>query len=385
MGYELSLDGARVISADLILPHQGRWTADLHADLDQEPTIGSSATLRLLGRDYLGVIAAAGEIGGVWQLRLVGGKGGLDKIAQAKHYRHGPTVGLVARDLLSEIGEQLAPTSDSGVLSSSLTKWTRTKAPAIDLLGSLTDQAGAIWRTLADGLIWIGKDLWTPVLVEDWTLIGGSLEAGRLVIGAERLTLDPGQELDGLRVRSLRHLVLPGSSRTTLVLDQEPHPLCRMVDRWMRRRGYDYARPQAGKAVSQDADGTLQIQLDATDHPTLTGVPIRPGLPHTAIKILPGARVLVEWEGGVPGAPVVTAWGDSSAQEIQIGGAGARAVARDQDRVDGGYLVATPGAMGITAIAWLPPGSPIPPPPAITIPMAAMKIVQGSSILKAGG
>lgn len=375
------------MSADLILPHEGRWSADVEADMDSPPGEGEAVTLRLLGRDYKGVVVAAGDIGdGRTRVRVVGGSGGLDRVLDPKHYRQQPAVGLLWQDLLQETGESLSDLSDTGLLSGSLSKWTRTRGQALDLVSELAGKVGAVWRVQADGRLWIGTDRWEPVS-GDWTLIGGSLEAGRVLVAAEVLTADPGQELDGLRLRSIRHVVRAGSSRSILILDsaQTPHPLYRLVDRWMRRRGYDYARPQAGKAVSQDADGTLQVQPDDDSYPPMTGVPYRAGLPGTAIKIAPGARVLVEWEGGDPGAPVVTAWGDSTAQEISIG-TGARKVAREQDTVDAGVLTGTVLVAGVPVpvqFTYVPPGA----APQAASPTAALagKITSGSSILRAGG
>lgn len=390
---DLTLNGARAMAADLILPHEGRWTADVHADLDAVPARGSAAVLHLLGRDYQGAVADAGAIGGTTTLRLVGGTGGLDKAAKPRGYLNGTTVGRLWQDLLGELGE--VPAGDASALARGLQRWDRVAAPGTDLVGQLADLAGAIWRTRADGSQWLGRDLWTAATA-DWTLIGGSLESGRLEISAEVLTLDPGQTLDGIRVRSLVHKVRPGTSRTTLILDREglaDNPVVRICDRWLRRRGWDYSRPQPGKAVSQNADGTLEVQLDDTTRPAERRCPIRWGLPGVTAKIQPGARVLVEWERGSPQNPVVTAWDQAAVQELVVSG-GSKGAARVDDLVDAGYLLVTRAAVGlggvpvVVSVEWLPPGTtpaPASVPPLVTAYPLRGKILSGSSILKVGG
>ena len=390
---DLTLNGARVMSADLILPHEGRWTADVHADLDAVPARGSSAVLHLLGRDYLGAVEDIGSIGGVTSVRVVGGTKGLDKTAKARGYLNGTTVGRLWQDLLSELGE--TPAGDAAALTTTLQRWERVTAVGTDLVGQIADLAGALWRTRADGVQWIGQDAWTATTA-DWTLIGGSLESGRLEISAEVMTLDPGQVLDGIRVRSLIHKVRPETSRTTLILDRDnavDNPVLRMVDRWLRRRGWDYSRPQPGKAVSQNADGTLEVQLDDTTRPAERRCPIRWGLPGVTAKIQPGARVLVEWERGSPQNPVVTAWDQAAVQELVVSG-GSKGAARVDDLVDAGYLLVTRAAVGlggvpvVVSVEWLPPGTtpaPASVPPLITAYPLRGKIISGSSILKVGG
>ena len=37
---DCTLNGQRVMSADLLLPHEGRWTADAEADMDEVPSEG---------------------------------------------------------------------------------------------------------------------------------------------------------------------------------------------------------------------------------------------------------------------------------------------------------------------------------------------------------
>lgn len=154
----------------------------------------------------------------------------------------------------------------------------------------------------------------------------------------------------------------------------------RLFSRFLSKRHYDYSKPQPGLATGQDEDGSLQVEFDNKDYPSLTGVPIYPGLADTSIKIQPGARVLVEWEGGLPTSPVVTAWGKSKVISIAIAG-DSKGVARLGDSINCGQLVfkfTPPGALSVT---YTPPGGS--PQEGLTVNLQG-KITSASEVLKTG-
>ena len=65
---------------------------------------------------------------------------------------------------------------------------------------------------------------------------------------------------------------------------------------------------------------------------------------------------------------------------IKLGQNANKGVARLDDQVDCGYLAITPGPMGISSVAWLPPGTlPLPVPPVIVISMTG-KIKTASTV-----
>ncbi len=81
----------------------------------------------------------------------------------------------------------------------------------------------------------------------------------------------------------------------------------------------------------------------------------------TVRVIANGATILIDANGAITAdcAP---------GQDVVVNG-GTLKVARETDPVDLGYLVVTPGAGGVGAVEWLPPGSPMPAPPAVATPM----------------
>mgnify|MGYP000949938275 FL=1 len=210
------INGVAVLQGDLVRPWSGRWTA--RVELDGAVSAGDRAELRMLGVDYTGTVREAGVIGGRGYALVVAGAGGLERAQEAQHYAGGVSVRLLLQDLLEGAGEALAATSAPDVLARVLPAWTRTAGPALDALDALVDYLGATWRTLPDGSVWVGADAWATTS-DDWLLIGGDPGVGRVTIAADTATIAPGESLaDGLRVRSVKHLVTPAQARTVLRL-----------------------------------------------------------------------------------------------------------------------------------------------------------------------
>lgn len=85
-----------------------------------------------------------------------------------------------------------------------------------------------------------------------------------------------------------------------------------------------------------------------------------------------GASILIDANGKitVDAAP---------GQDIVLNGGTANLARTLVDPVDLGYLVVTPGAGGVGAVAWLPPGTtPLPGPPAVVTPLVG-KITGGAA------
>lgn len=92
----------------------------------------------------------------------------------------------------------------------------------------------------------------------------------------------------------------------------------------------DYYAAYKAKVVSQSADGT-KVDLVPEDQrlPSMSGVPLKVGLPGTVTKVSPGAFLFVSWDGGDPRKPFAE-WGADSSEAvtlIEIGGVAAQFVA----------------------------------------------------------
>lgn len=107
-----------------------------------------------------------------------------------------------------------------------------------------------------------------------------------------------------------------------------------LVERFMGNRivgpRVDYLASYPATAVTQNGDGTLEIQPDDSRLPSLSSVPIRYGVPGVSAQIANGGRVLLAFAGGDPAKPIATVWEAASvtsltvtASAIKLGGSGA--------------------------------------------------------------
>lgn len=80
----------------------------------------------------------------------------------------------------------------------------------------------------------------------------------------------------------------------------------------------DYLALYPAKVVAQNSDGTLELTPDDSRVPGLSKVPVRYGLPGVQAKVAAGARVLLGFSGGDPGAPVATLWEPGSLNDLTV-------------------------------------------------------------------
>ena len=131
---------------------------------------------------------------------------------------------------------------------------------------------------------------------------------------------------------------------------------------------YDYAAKYAHTVVAQNADGTLELKPDSPNLPGLSNVPIR-SLPGLAIKVSPGARVSVEFDGMDPSKPYATTWDQGGLTSLAFAGGNAP-IARMGDTVS----VFFPAVIPVTGVML---GSPF--TGVITIATPAPGIINGGN------
>jgi hypothetical protein len=206
-----TLAGAPVPRAILHLPRSGAWHADVVVDAETLPAgkvtlaLGDTAT-------WSGVVAVGGPVLGAGVLRVVGGAGGLARTVSPKAYRASP-LRIPLADVLEAVGERLASTSDAGMLAAQLAYWIRLELPAALALAALAAQAGAVWRTLASGEVWVGRELW-PAAPTGLMVLGESPAQRRMEFPLTP-ELVPGMLLEGGRtVEHVEHSVAATKMRT---------------------------------------------------------------------------------------------------------------------------------------------------------------------------
>lgn len=72
------------------------------------------------------------------------------------------------------------------------------------------------------------------------------------------------------------------------------------------------------RVLADHGDMTLDLEPDDPKLPKLVKVPLRPGLPGIKVEVLPGARVLVAFEGGDLTRPAAHLWEIGSLKALTI-------------------------------------------------------------------
>lgn len=206
----LTLNGDSVFGGVIERPLSGVWFAELDVDASSVPS--GRATIELPDGKLLGTIAHADEQHGRMFARVVGGAGGLTKVAAPQDY-HGGTLRLLVGELLAAVGERLSNLSDDAVLGTKVARWARRKLRASMLLDELVARAGgAVWRVLSDGTVWVGTPSFptsklTPVDVDADAL------ARTVTYATDGEGLDANVTLDGRRLVLVRHHISPSGVR----------------------------------------------------------------------------------------------------------------------------------------------------------------------------
>ncbi len=289
------------LTTDLRQSRIGAWHADL--ELDSDAALSGAVTLEEEGITFVGTVVRSGSFGGRTRARVVGGSGGLSKALPARNYASGVLkLSTVIGDILREAGETLSSTSDASILSAQLPKWHREAGLASHALVQAVDAAGAVWRVLRDGTIWVGAETW-PIVSPAHVLIDEDWCDGVLTIAPDAPELLPGTTFLGHRIEMVRHYSGPGGLRTDAHLTSAGSILNKILAGI--RRKVDYSRFYRARVSLQNGDGSLQLVPDSAlmKGGGLDKVPLRLGIPGATARLKPGARVMLGFNEGSPADP----------------------------------------------------------------------------------
>lgn len=216
----LTLGGRAVTLATITLPALGVWCADVDVDTADEIT-GRADLVVDGGPTWSGTVVSGGVSHGLWRGRLVGGAGGLRTTLPALAYRNA-TLADVLRDVLTESGEVLSPTSAD--LSYAVALWQRTRGLGASAVSEIATLAGYTWRVRGDGLVWLGVETWPDAGDLELTLLDRNTRGGIYTLSGDTLSLAPGVRLQVrdeagdvfVDVGDVRHTIEPERITTTV-------------------------------------------------------------------------------------------------------------------------------------------------------------------------
>ncbi len=382
---DINISGQAVYEAEIVMPRSGAWTATVQ--LDAEAKLPKSLALTYKDQTWTCALVEGGVYGGRYLARLVGGANGLRTKLPAKWYRD-VSVRAILADLARESGETFSSTILAGVLERILPTWTRQEGSTGGAIGELAAALEMTWRVLRDGTVWIGAETW-PEATGQFVVTDERPQNGRITVAPEAAFLIPGTTFRGKKVTEVEYSIKADSIRANVLL--ESSGLASVFEAIVRffTRSDRYRAAYFGRVVTQNDNGTLDIELETTIVPSPTKVPIRYGLPGISAKVKQGARVAVTYEDGDSRRPVATVWDAAEVEELNVTaknvkvhaasvelGDGGRPIARSGDIVRSGGLglmvsFLTPGtSLGgpgpvvpgqwYPVFFWMPPGLPSP-------------------------
>lgn len=187
MALYASLADRRVVSARVLMPSPGLWTADVRLAEDDELPAGP-LTLTIGNLVLVGSVFRSGPWAGTRSVRLLAGYGGWRKTTTARFYSdsNGVKLSAIVKDAAAEVGEQIVVTGSATVGP----RFERAAAPASRLLAGLVGRAG--WYVDPLGVTRIGDRPATPITSE-FTPTNYRPELGAVTIATE----DPASWLPG--------------------------------------------------------------------------------------------------------------------------------------------------------------------------------------------
>ena len=316
------VNGRGAFWGELRMPRVGAWEADFGVSREGSSEITGAVTIAIGTREWEGTAWRSGENKGAVYVRVVGGAGGLSGIVGPRAYQ-GVPISIPVNDLLGEVGERISPTADAALLGTVVQKWARATQPAGLALANLIAAAGATWRVLPNGTIWIGREAWSPTQLVDYTYLRQAPNAGAMDLFASDPVIFPGEVFRDRRVSVVTHR-LEGTQVTTRLLWEEDQASDRLKDGLLSMvraalPRVDYLASYWCRVVAQNADGSLEIQPDDARIPGLSNVPPRYGVPGVSAKVAAGCRVLLGFASGDPAQPFATVWDGAAPSEIIIG------------------------------------------------------------------
>jgi hypothetical protein len=316
-----TIAGIPIRSGRLTFRLQGAWDGELAVQTEDASAVTGAVDVVIGSTTLKGTSSiAAADRGDAVTVRVTGGKGGLSAAVTPQGYNQ-PTRRQVLQDALAAGGEGLAGSADGAVLDAQLPAWVRLAGTVGDAVWSLVELAGATWRVLPDGAIWVGTDAWTVVPEDGIDVEREDPTNQALEVALEDLLVLPGSTFAGQKISGATYKLDDSSLRARLEYGGQRGQIEELLGGFVQSetKHRDFEAKYAAKAVSQNADGSLELRPYDARLPGLSKVPVKLGIPGvTKYTITSGIDCILEFENGSPAGQVVTAFAASGAQALSF-------------------------------------------------------------------
>lgn len=389
------LNQLRGVSARVVMPKTGAWTADVDVDLDTIPIVPSGPAVLTVGTSALrGTIddRASGRFGAKGHVRLVAGSAGWDTLLPPLHLHNdaGVLSTAVYASTAASVAEtvvELGPPKLLGV------DFARMKGPASNVF------AGVEWWVDLVGITFVGPrpPLPPPPTIDilTWDPKSKVAEIASDILLVPGMTIADPIRFDGIAtIEDVEHTFDEGGARAIAwcstpsvagaareILEAPPSGAGTKLVRALS----DMARQSAGVAtlkkypyrvVLQGPDGRLNLQatkLTGECPLFLTMIDVWAGVPGVSVKLVPASIVLVSFIDGDPARPVITGFDPDAPPPLEVKLGAVKVVAGELGRAPA--LLATPAMIAwiaaVTTYVNTQTGSAVLPPDAVSLILSA--------------
>ena len=342
------------ISADLLLPYFGNWTAYVVIEsADEEPS--GACIVSCLGTNFRGYIypsrSKAAE--GRYYCMIVGGNGGLSTSAPPVSFYYQLTRQSILTQLLSTGGEVISPTTSTEDLNELIESWHSSSGTVGSQINEIVDTIGGVWRVAKDGGVFFAVDAFSPLDDFEYEVKFENPVHAHATMTVSSISAYPGYRfpttdiypnLSERKIGACLYIISPQEppKMTLWFLEEQgvyTDPLHEAVSQFIKEtmRGVQYYRQYSCKVVEVRTDGTVDIEPYDETIPPMTSLPLRTSF-GAKYKPLPGESGILLFENGDPRKPVYVS--------TEMGGGGKR-VARQDDEVSCGTIQFSTVANGV--------------------------------------
>ncbi len=209
----ISVADVPAVSGSLSVPKSGNWMAWL--EMAGEIAAGPTLVTDDLGNAWACTVTTAGQVGGAFMARVVGGSGNMAQRVEPLHWTS-TTARVVLASALGRLETQ-SPLISAGVLGAPLPFWSRVGQRLDSELERLAMTLSADWRVLPDGTVWIGTGRHEPQdpLAGQPYVLDANLAAGTMILAPDGLTVLVGDVVAGQEVAAVLYS-LEGHFRATV-------------------------------------------------------------------------------------------------------------------------------------------------------------------------